>query len=45
MVAKMKNEGLSNKDIAKEFKINERTVRRDLQSAESLGFIDNEPEF
>jgi DNA-binding NarL/FixJ family response regulator len=45
MVAKMKIEGLSNKEIAKEFKINERTVRRDLKSAESLGFIDNEPEF
>jgi len=45
MVAKMKIEGLSNKEIAKEFKINERTVRRDLQSAERLGFIDNEPEF
>lgn len=45
MAAQMKNEGLSNKDIAKELKVNERTVRRDLKTAESIGFIDDEPEF
>jgi putative DNA primase/helicase len=45
VAAKMKNEGLSNKDIAKELKVNERTIRRDLKTAESIGFIDDEPEF
>lgn len=45
MAARMKIDGASNEEIAKEFKVNERTIRRDLKTAKTLGFIDDEPTF
>ena len=45
MVVRLKNEGLSNKEIATQLKTSERTVRRDIDKAKKLHLYDDSPEF
>ena len=45
MVARLKSEGLSNKEIATQLKTSERTVRRDIDKAKKLYLYDDSPEF
>jgi len=44
-VIKMKNEGLSNRQISKDLKVSSTTVDRDVKFARSTGIYDEEPEF
>ena len=45
MVAQMKNEGLSNRQIAKELKVSPGTVDNDVKTAKSLDIYSDQPEF
>ena len=45
MVADLKNEGLSTKEIATKLNVNVRTVRRDVNKAKDIGTYNDDPEF
>jgi hypothetical protein len=45
MVADLKNEGLSTKEIATRLNVNVRTVRRDVNKAKDIGTYNDDPEF
>jgi len=45
MVAKMKGEGLSNRQISKELGVSSTTIDKDAKTAKSLMLYDDEPEF
>jgi len=45
IVAKMKREGLSNRQISKELGVSSTTINKDAKTAKSLMLYDDEPEF
>jgi len=44
-VIKMKNEGLSNRQISKDLKVSSTTIDKDVKYAKNTGIYDDEPEF
>ena len=45
IVAKMKREGMSNRQISKELGVSSTTINKDAKTAKSLMLYDDEPEF